>query len=240
MDYNYERYRMSNYDLSRFDGPKAGEPLIDFKLTALDGSEVSLSDYTGKWLVLETGSLTCPMYVKNIDPLREVKAKHLDVEFLVIYVREAHPGGRRGPSAGMAEKIALATEMKEAYGEHREILVDSIDGAMHQAYGSMPNMVYIVKPGGEVIYRCDWSFAKNIDKVLQERDRLHRKEHVRIVGAAPWITVPVCLKGGWDALWDLAKAMPFIVWAHLKQDVGMLFGQKFVHPADQKEHNKAE
>jgi hypothetical protein len=90
MDYNYERYRMSNYDLSRFDGPKAGEDLIDFKLTALDGRDVSLSDYKGKWLVLETGSLTCPMFVKNIDPLRDVKAKYPDVEFLVIYVREAH------------------------------------------------------------------------------------------------------------------------------------------------------
>jgi hypothetical protein len=30
MDYNYERYRMSNYDLSRFDGPKAGEEMVDF------------------------------------------------------------------------------------------------------------------------------------------------------------------------------------------------------------------
>lgn len=233
MDYNYERYKMSNYDLSRFDGPAAGEELIDFKLTKLDGTEVSLLDYKGKWLVLETGSLTCPMFVKNIDPLREVKAKHPDVEFLVIYVREAHPGSRRGPSGDMAEKIALAKEMKESFGEHREILVDSVDGAMHQAYGAMPNMVYIVNPDGKVIYRCDWSFAKRIDKVLQDRASLHTEEHVRIVGAAPWITVPVCLKGGWDALWDLAKAMPFIAWAHLKQDAGMLFGKKFVHPADQ-------
>jgi peroxiredoxin len=238
MDYNYERYRMSNYDLSRFDGPKAGEDLIDFKLTALDGRDVSLSDYKGKWLVLETGSLTCPMFVKNIDPLRDVKAKYPDVEFLVIYVREAHPGARRGPSGDIAEKIALAKEMKDSFGEHREILVDNVDGAMHQAYGSMPNMVYIVNPEGKVIYRCDWSFAKRIDQVLADRDTLHTEEHVRIVGAAPWITVPVCLKGGWDALWDLAKAMPFIAWAHLKQDVGMLFGKKFVHPADQAKTDK--
>ena len=35
MDYNYERYKMSNYDLTRFDGPAAGEELIDFKLTKL-------------------------------------------------------------------------------------------------------------------------------------------------------------------------------------------------------------
>jgi hypothetical protein len=45
MDYNYQRYRMSNYDLSKFAGPRAGEDLIDFRLTALDGREVSLADY---------------------------------------------------------------------------------------------------------------------------------------------------------------------------------------------------
>lgn len=225
MDYNYARYRMSNYDLSKFDGPKAGEQMLDFRLTTLDGREVSLSDYKGKWLVLETGSLTCPMFVKNINPLRDVKAKHPDVEFLVIYVREAHPGARRGPTQDMEQKIALAREMQSAFGEHREILVDSVDGDMHQAYGALPNMVYVVSPEGKVIYRCDWSFAKRIDAVLQNRETLHTEEHVRIVGAAPWITVPVTLKGGWDALWDLAKAMPFIFWAHLKQDIGMLFGK---------------
>ena len=32
--------------------------------------------------------------------------------------------------------------------------------------------------------------------------------------------------------------MPFIAWAHLKQDVGMLFGKKFVHPADQSKADK--
>ena len=224
MDYNYARYRMSNYDLSTFDGPRAGEAMIDFRLTALDGREVALSDYKGRWLVLETGSLTCPMFVKNIDPLREVKARHPDVEFLVIYVREAHPGARRGPSRDLANKIALAKEMQASFGEHREILVDGVDGAMHRAYGALPNMVYVVNPEGQVIYRSDWSFAKRIDDVLRNRDRLHTGEHVRIVGAAPWITVPVTLKGGWDALWDLAKAMPFIIWAHLRQDIALLLG----------------
>ena len=185
MDYNYERYKMSNYDLTRFDGPAAGEELIDFKLTTLDGKEVSLSDYKDKWLVLETGSLTCPMFVKNINPLRDVKAKHPDVEFLVIYVREAHPGSRRGPTQDLEQKIALAKEMKNSFGEHREILVDGIDGAMHQAYGALPNMVYVVNPDGKVIYRCDSGFAKRIDKVLKNRATLHTEEHVRIVGAPP-------------------------------------------------------
>lgn len=38
--------------------------------------------------------------------------------------------------------------------------------------------------------------AKRIDKALGRREALHTEEHVLIVSAAPWITVPVCLKGG--------------------------------------------
>jgi peroxiredoxin len=226
MNYNYQRYRMSNYDLSQFRGPKAGEEAIDFTVRRLDGREVRLSDYRGKWVVLETGSLTCPMYVKNINPIARLRDKYPEVEFLVIYVREAHPGSRTRPAASLDEKIKLAKEMRDAYGEQREILVDDLEGPMHQSYGSLPNMVYVVDPEGQVIYRCDWSFANRIDAVLADRERLHTQEHVQIMGAAPWITVPVTLKGGWDALWDLAVAMPFIFWAHIKVDIANLRTRK--------------
>lgn len=219
MEYNYPRYKMSNYDLSQFPGPKAGEPLIDFTLRAMDGKEVKLSDYHGKWVVLETGSLTCPMFVKNVNPIKALRDKFPEVEFLVVYVREAHPGSRNGPHKDMEEKTRLAREMAAAYGETRDVLLDDLGGSMHQAYGSMPNMVYVVNPEGTVIYRCDWAFTNRIEKVLNERDKLDTEERVRIVGAAPWITVPVTLKGGWDALWDLAIAMPRIFWAHLKVDI---------------------
>ena len=91
--YNYPRFKMSNYELGYFPGPKAGEDVnYDYTLTDLDGNEVSLADYKGKWLVIESGSLTCPMYVKNVKPYAKLKEKYPDVEWLVVYVREAHPG----------------------------------------------------------------------------------------------------------------------------------------------------
>ena len=37
--------------------------------------------------------------------------------------------------------------------------------------------------------------------------------------------IPVCLKGGWDALWDLVIALPGILWGHLKVDLARLFGK---------------
>ena len=60
-DYNYKRFRPSNYDYGNFAGPKPGEEILDFTLRSLDGKEAKLTDFKGQWVVLETGSLTCPM-----------------------------------------------------------------------------------------------------------------------------------------------------------------------------------
>jgi peroxiredoxin len=223
MDYNYKRFRPSNYEYARFDGPKAGEPILDFALHALDGKEIKLSDYGGKWLVIETASSTCPMFVKNINPIKRLIAKYPDVEFLVVYVREAHPGSRTGAHQSLDDKIALADRMMEEYNDTRPVLVDTIGGDMHQAYGSFPNMVYVVNPEGEVVYRCDWAYAHLIERVLKDRPNLNRSERKRIITAVPWIMVPVILKGGWNALVDQCVALPGMIWGHLKADISGLF-----------------
>ena len=225
MDYNYQRFRISNYDYEKFPGPKAGDKMLDFKLHTLEGREVKLSDYAGRWLVVETGSLTCPMYAKNIRPIDKLTAKYPDVAFVVVYVREAHPGSRRGAHADLQEKTAFAEEMKAEFKENREVLVDNVDGDMHKAYGSFPNMVYIIDPEGTVVYRCDWSFAKKIDAVLQNRPEINDQERVVIITAAPWIMIPVTLKGGWDALWDLVIELPGVIIGHLKVDIARFFGR---------------
>lgn len=216
--YNYKRYKMSEYELGAFPGRKAGEIADNFTVHDQDGNEVSLEQFRGKWLVLETGSITCSMYVKNIPGMKKLEAKYPDVEFLLIYVREAHPGARLGPHENDAQKIEMAEKLREFYNEPRKILVDDVNGTMHKAYGELPNMVYIINPEGQVIYRSDWAFPKRIDKVLANRDKIHTNEHVQIITAAPWIMIPVVLRGGWDALWDLAIALPMITIAHLKAD----------------------
>jgi len=176
-------------------------------------------------VVIETGSLTCPMYVKNINPFKKLQASYPDVVFLVVYVREAHPGSRTNPHKSIENKIALAKQTQADYGDDRETLVDDLAGSMHQAYGSFPNMAYVIDPDGRVVYRCDWAFAHLIEGVLKNRPNLNPAERKQIITAAPWIMIPVCLKGGWDALWDLVIALPGILWGHLKVDVARLFGK---------------
>ena len=139
-------------------------------------------------------------------------------------MREAHPGSRRGAHANLAEKTELAKEMMSDFGETREVLIDNVDGDMHRAYGSFPNMVYIINPEGTVVYRCDWSFAKKIENVLDNRPEINDKERVQIITAAPWIMIPVTLKGGWDALWDLVIELPGVIIGHLKADIPRWLG----------------
>jgi len=225
MDYNYRRFKVSNYDYEQFPGPKAGEAMIDFALNTPDGRAVKLSEFKGKWLVLETGSLTCPMFVKNINPIKKLRPRFPDVEFVVIYVREAHPGARRGAHGSLADKVANAKEMIESFDETRTVLIDSVEGDMHKAYGQWPNMVYVIDPDGVVAYRCDWAFAHRIADVLENRPKRETQERIQIITAAPWIMVPVTLKGGWDALWDLVVELPGVIIGHLKADFGRWFSR---------------
>jgi hypothetical protein len=91
--YNNKRFKPSEYNFDMFVGPRAGEPLKNFSLTDLStGNEVKLSDFSGKWIVIETASSTCSMYTKNIPDMKDIAVVNDDVEFIVVYVREAHPG----------------------------------------------------------------------------------------------------------------------------------------------------
>jgi glutathione peroxidase-family protein len=219
VEYNYKRFRPSNYDLTKFDGPKAGETAnLDFDLYSLAGESANLDSYKGKWLVIETASLTCPMYVKNVKGMSGLIEKYPDVEFVTLYIREAHPGSIIVQANSQEEKIDLAKRTKETYNDPRVFFVDTVNGDLHQAYGSMANMVYIINPDGIVVYRSDWAFTKRIEKVLNNRDEIHANDHVQIWGAPAYIMVPVVLRAGWIALWDMIVAIPEMAMAHFVAD----------------------
>ena len=143
-------------------------------------------------------------------------------------MREAHPGSRLGAHISDEQKRKMSLDMKDIYTDQRRVLVDDLNGTMHHLYGALPNMVYVINPEGRVIYRCDWSFPKKVEKVLQNRDQIHTDDHVQIITAAPWIMIPTVLRGGWDALWDIAVAMPMIILAHLRADWGNFKKKLFI------------
>lgn len=221
MPYNLDRFHRDDWDLVRFDGPRAGEPAIDFTLADVNGGSVSLADYRGKWLVLEMGAASCGMYARNIKPHNLLTRDYPDVEFLVVYVREPHPGERKNAHSSFEEKLSNARDLKSLYGENRKIVVDSLDGEMHVKYGLKPNSVYVINPEGIVIYRCDWAVTGELKKVLNNRDQLHKVEHADIdIMGRPSVVIAVksLLAGGWKALWDFIKMLPKLVPMHKEVD----------------------
>lgn len=229
MTYNLERFRLSDYDLTRFPGPQVGEPAPDFGLTGLDGNALQLSSFRGRWLVLETASASCMMYARNVGGIGLLREKFPEVEWLVVYVREAHPGRRRPAHRNMAQKIGLAASLEREYGESRTVAVDTLNGDMHRAYGSLPNMVYVLNPDGEVVYRCDWCSVPQLERVLGQRPQLETNTHTMtddLHYPSVRLTAMILWRSGIMAIWDFLRAAPGLLPAHRAADQHYLTQQQ--------------
>lgn len=104
------------------------------------------------------------------------------IKFLFIYVREAHPGGKYPCHTSIEAKVSNARDMVEKWGIERNMLVDDLEGTVHQAYGSLPNMTYILGVGGTVIYRASWTDERTIRMALEQimYERCHRRSRSRV------------------------------------------------------------
>jgi hypothetical protein len=87
------------------------------------------------------------------------------VEFLAVYVREAHPtdgwrmqdNDRRGISIRQPrskdERELVATRCCSALEVSMPLVVDEIDDRVGNAYSGMPDRLYIVGKNGRVVYK---------------------------------------------------------------------------------------
>ena len=219
--YNAPRFDISEYDFQRFVGSPAGQRAPDFELQDIRGNAVTLADFHGKWLVLEMGALTCAMYARNISAGKELQKDYPDVKFVIVYVREAHPGENIKAHDTIERKVAYARLLGSEGGESREILIDSIDGRMNVDYGSMPNSVYVIDPEGTVTYRCTWAVPGEIRKVLDNRGRIHTKEHLLITEHGfppPGVMIRTFRLAGWRAIFDFVVNFPKLIVFHIKMD----------------------
>ena len=72
--------------------------------------------------------------------------------------------------------------MAKQLGFARPMLVDELEeGRVHHAYGRLPNMTYIINPGGTIIHRAAWTDPRTIGLALEQalferRERRAKKE----------------------------------------------------------------
>ena len=78
---------------------------------------------------------------------------------IFLYSFEAHPGENYPHLTSLEQKFRHAAALRDQVGVNRPILVDSLDGVCHRAYGSMPNMTWIFDRSGRVLYKADWSIS---------------------------------------------------------------------------------
>ena len=85
---------------------------------------------------------------------------------IFLYTHEAHPGEHYPHHSSMEQKFRHARALRDELGVTRPILVDSLDGACHRAYGSMPNMTWIFTRSGIPIYKADWTDANSVENAV--------------------------------------------------------------------------
>lgn len=216
--YNYQHFGLEHRTMDHLGGVAVGEPAPDFTATRLDGTEVRLSDFRGKPLVLETGSASCPMYIGHIEPMNALAFRLPDAAFLVLYVREAHPGQHIRAHRDPAQKTAAARIVAAEEPEGRTILIDDLAGTAHRLYGAMPNTVHVIDAAGAVAFRAMWNDPAAVETAVQRllvgQDAALVQTRFRPSGPATLFRV--LRRAGWRAVWDFVIAFPVLARAHLR------------------------
>ena len=133
-----------------FDPPAVGSAAPDFSLNDAKGKTHSLSQYKGKYIVLEWFNPECPFVKKHYGGghMQNLQKEFTDKGVTWLTIDSNAPGTEGSLSPEQAEKVTSAWKMHET-----AFLLDP-DGKVGRAYGAKntPNMV-IINPEGKIIYQ---------------------------------------------------------------------------------------
>jgi peroxiredoxin len=143
-------FLMSGIVASAVAAVEPGNQAPDFTLNDLDGNAVSLSQFRGKFVVLEWFNPECPFVRKHYDSgnMQALQTKYTKngIVWLAINSTNTDHSNYRDPERS-------AEIMRNWKGRPTGLLLDP-DGNAGQAYGSRttPHM-YIIDPQGKLVYR---------------------------------------------------------------------------------------
>ena len=221
--YNYENFtRDLMKSLKMESGPDAGEVAPDFTLRTTEGDKLSLSDFEEhKNVLLTFGSATCPMTLGSTGGLNNLYEKYRgdDVEFLFVYIREAHPGEDMPSHQSMEQKFRAAQLFRGEEDLRMPVLVDDLRGSVHRKYGKLPNPSYLIDKSGHISFRCLYAqpnvLERAIDELLEFQQRTDKDRAVvaggedrRMPKSFPLLYTYRALKrGGRQAILNFEEAM---------------------------------
>ncbi|ESR24626.1 redoxin domain-containing protein [Lutibaculum baratangense] len=138
--------------------PKAGDRLPEFDLPTAEGGWLRTRDLAGRPVLLVTGSFTCPMTASSNPILKELHGRFGHrIEFIMLYVREAHPGEHHDQAGVAEEKRNAARSLQQRDRLPWTIVVDDPDGSIHRRLDEKPNAAYLTDETGTIVFRSLWA-----------------------------------------------------------------------------------
>lgn len=189
--YRYKRFTTSLLfrDLRfRKGAAEPGDSFPSFQLVTTSGDHLVNRDvFDNKPVLFIFGSMTCPMTASAAPSLHGLYAEFGDrVDFIMLYVREAHPGEHFTQSETIEEKLEYARALKEFYDIQWTVAADDIDGNLHRALDPKPNSAFLVNNEGIILFRSLWA---------ADRNTLHRALVAAAAGRIPERKQSVALIG---------------------------------------------
>jgi len=150
------------------DGPHVGDAAPGFTLGTVKGEDtVSFKSLVGKKpTVLILGNFTCGPFRALYTDLESIHRRHKkDAEFLMVYVREAHPAD--GWKMEQNERLGVSVLQPKTLGERTKVagqfctklkptmpvVVDDVDDKVGNLYSGMPGRLYVIDANGKVAYK---------------------------------------------------------------------------------------
>lgn len=131
------------------ESPKVGSAAPDFSLPDAAGKTHSLSDYKGKYIVLEWFNPECPFVKKhyNSGNMQKLQQEAASRDLVWLSIDSSAPGKEGNLSPEAAKKVIADWKIKSA-----ALLLDA-DGKVGQTYGAKntPHM-FVIDQSGKLIY----------------------------------------------------------------------------------------
>ena len=131
------------------DVPPVGGAAPDFSAPDANGKTQSLSEYKGKYVVLEWFNPECPFVKKHYgsDNMQKLQKEYTDKGVVWLTVDSNAPGTEGNITADQAKKIM------ESWKTHQTALLLDPESKIAKLYGAKntPNMV-VINPEGKIVY----------------------------------------------------------------------------------------
>ncbi len=129
---------------------QVGRPAPDFTLTGTSGEEHSLSDFAGKYVILEWTNHKCPFVVKHYKEghMQSLQKQMVDDGAVWLQIVSSAEGKQGYVSAEQGEALRKEKEMNST-----AMLIDA-SGKVGREYGARttPHM-YLISPKGVLLYQ---------------------------------------------------------------------------------------